>query len=83
MVPTITCPADVVYDGCSTNDALAASGYAFSTDSVFIDEAAFDAIDGVSDANDNCGVLEVAYYDVITNASCPLIIERTWTVYDS
>jgi hypothetical protein len=83
MVPTIVCPVDIEADGCSTSDVLAATGLAFSTDSVFMDEAAYDAIDGSSDASDNCGVLQVAYYDVIDQASCPLTITRTWTVFDS
>ena len=38
MLPTIVCPADVEADGCSTDDVLAATGWAFSTDSVFTDE---------------------------------------------
>ncbi len=83
MLPTIVCPADVEADGCSTDDVLAATGWAFSTDSVFTDEVTYDATDAVSDAADNCGVLRVAYYDVITNTSCPIEITRTWTVFDS
>ena len=84
IAPAITCPADIEADGCTLADVAGIAGtYGFSTDSVTLTEAEFEGLDGVSDASDNCGVLEVTYYDQITNASCPIIIERTWTVFDT
>ena len=85
-IPTITCADDVTGDGCDLTDVDAITGsfgFGFSTDSVYITENEFDNIDINSDANDNCGVFQVSYWDLITNASCPIIIERTWTVFDS
>ena len=84
MLPTITCPADVTYDGCSESELGTLTGWAYSTDSVFMTENDFETnVINPGDAGDNCGVLQVAYYDVVTNASCPIVIERTWTVFDT
>ncbi|MDH3648587.1 MAG: gliding motility-associated C-terminal domain-containing protein [Saprospiraceae bacterium] len=81
--PTIVCPADVTADGCTTADIDGATGLPFSSVEQTIDEVTFDGLDSTSDAADNCGVLEVRYIDAITNPSCPLIVERTFTVYDT
>ncbi|MBK8503060.1 MAG: gliding motility-associated C-terminal domain-containing protein [Saprospiraceae bacterium] len=83
QVPTITCPSDDIGEGCDVSAVLGISGLAFSTIQVTIDEATFDALDVPSEASDLCGILEVRYVDVITQPSCPLIIERTFTAYDS
>ena len=84
IAPTITCPADIEADACTLADVGGvAGGYGFSTDSVTLTEVEFEGLDGVSDAADNCGVLEVTYWDNVVNTSCPIIIERTWTVFDT
>ncbi|MDH3650937.1 MAG: PKD domain-containing protein, partial [Saprospiraceae bacterium] len=84
--PTITCPDDIVTDGCSTADIITVSGLAYSTSAVQISTATFLALPSTivaPDVADNCGISYITYQDVITNASCPLIVERTFTVVDS
>ena len=81
--PSITCPGLITGEGCTTADVQAITGFIFSTDTVVIDAADFNAIDFVSSVFDNCGIREVNYFDNIIQASCPLQIERTFTVYDS
>jgi hypothetical protein len=83
QAPTIVCPADDIGEGCDVSAVLGISGLAFSTIQVTIDEATFDGLDGLSETSDLCGILEVRYVDVIIQPSCPLIIERTFTAYDS
>ena len=50
---------------------------------VIIDENVFDALDIPSEASDVCGVAEIRYVDAIIQPSCPIVIERTFTVLDS
>ncbi len=81
--PTISCPANVTGEGCSTADVLSISGLAFSTSSVTITEATFEALDASSDAFDNCGIEEVQYIDSRSDSPCEIAITRTFTVIDS
>jgi len=81
--PIIICPNDITGEGCDDSDVLAISGLAYSTVPVVITETVFEGLDGTSDASDNCGIREINYVDVITNPSCPLIIQRTFTAIDS
>ena len=56
--PTIICPADIVADGCTLADVAGLAGsYGFSTIAVTLTEVEYEALDGVSDVADNCGVL--------------------------
>ena len=73
-----TCPAnDLNLIGCSVAD-LAGDNYpAYSTTEVFVDIEDFDG----GEADDNCGVVSYSYQDV-SGGSCPLVVTRTWKVYD-
>ncbi len=81
--PTIICPESITREGCDVSALLNETGLAFSTVEITIDEQTFDGLDAVSAADDVCGILEVRYIDVISQASCPLVVTRTFTAYDS
>ena len=70
-----TCPVDdLILTGCSVDD-LPVAYPAYSATEVFV--ASFAGI-----ATDNCGVVSYSYQDV-SSGSCPLVVTRTWTVYDA
>ena len=73
------CPEDdFALEGCDT-DVLEDYEYPeFSTTEVFVDIADFYG----GEAEDNCGVVSYSYQDV-SSGSCPLVVTRTWTVYDA
>ena len=81
--PTIVCPDEVSGEGCDVSAVLGISGLDYSAIEVTIDEVTFDALDVPSEAFDVCGILEVRYSDAIVQPSCPLLIDRTFTAYDS
>ena len=81
--PDIICAADVTLEGCNTGDLGALTGLDFATVETFIDEFTFENAILPGQVSDNCGILEVGYIDAIINPSCPLIIERLFTAYDS
>ena len=81
--PDIICAADVILEGCNTGDLGALTGLDFATVETFIDEFTFENATLPGQVSDNCGILEIGYVDNIVNPSCPLIIERLFTAYDS
>ncbi len=82
VVPEVTCPANINTEGCTVADIVTVSGLAFSTVPVVITEATFEALDGLSDAYDSCGVRDVTYVDVLSADSCLYQVTRTFTVAD-
>lgn len=76
----ITCPIDQNIEGCDStalpmnppfSSTLATSSYAEFSDGI-----------NQGDATDNCGIISVTYIDVAVGV-CPMVITRTWTVYDA
>ena len=76
----VTCPVDQNIEGCDTM-AIALSP-AFSSTLATSDYSVFADGTNQGDATDNCGVVRVTYIDV-ASGTCPLVITRTWTIYDA
>ena len=81
--PTIICPADISVEACSLDDLISITSLEFSSIERSITKSEFDLLDGVSFADDICGIFEVGYVDEIIQANCPIIVRRTFTAYDS
>lgn len=81
--PTIICPDNILINACSTDDLLEETTLEFSSIERFMSKEEFDALDPLSLADDPCGVERVGYVDEIVSENCPLVIDRTFTVYDS
>ncbi|WP_347839516.1 HYR domain-containing protein [uncultured Draconibacterium sp.] len=75
-----TCPVDQNIEGCDTT--VATLSPAFSSTLTETDYATFSDATNQGVANDNCAIVRVTYIDV-ANGTCPLVITRTWTVYDA
>jgi gliding motility-associated-like protein len=81
--PSIVCPADITVQACALDDLLGLTSLEFSSIERTISKAAFDALDDISLADDICGIREVGYIDEVVQQNCPVIVRRTFTVYDS
>ncbi len=82
--PTISCPADVTIEACSTDDLVnvaEVAQFGYSETPVIITLS--DLISMGGNAGDNCGIALIEYQDELIDPLCPIIIERTFTVYDS
>ncbi len=82
-LPVITCPSDLTGEGCDVSVVETLSGLPFSPVTVILSEVQFQQLNVPGSVSDNCGIAEINYVDVIDQASCPLIITRTFTVIDS
>jgi len=76
----IDCPADQTVEGCDSTAATLSP--AFSNVLAETDYATFADAINQGNATDNCAIVRVTYIDV-TAGTCPLVITRTWTVYDA
>jgi hypothetical protein len=79
IAPTISCPADVAYDA-QLNELKVLSGLEYAETELQIATASLAAL-GIT-ASDNCILNRVTYKDVKTGI-CPVVIARTFTVYDA
>ncbi|GAB1451517.1 hypothetical protein MASR2M47_15730 [Draconibacterium sp.] len=71
-------PRDLL--GC---DTLALTGPVFSSIGAASTYAEFSNTINLGAATDNCGIDSVTYIDVISAGICPIVITRTWTVFDA
>ena len=83
--PTIICPAPVVGPGCSPDDLAALTPWPYSPIPISITEFEFDNSDGAggAEANDNCGIADLTYFDVFSTTPCEISVLRTFIVSDS
>ncbi len=83
--PVITCPSDEVFDGCSTDDLASLTPWPYSAIPALITEAEFDNSDGAggAEAEDNCGIDSLTYFDQVVYNPCEILITRTFVVKDS
>lgn len=79
IAPTISCPADVAFDA-QLNELKVLSGLEYAETELQIATASFAAL-GIT-ASDNCILNRVTYKDIKTGI-CPVVITRTFTVYDA
>jgi|GEM_PF-3961311 len=78
--PTITsCPITRTIEGCAPS---AITGPSFSSISAASTEAEFENATNQGNASDLCGITSVNYIDVAIG-SCPVIVTRTWTLYNA
>ncbi|WP_170111412.1 HYR domain-containing protein, partial [Mangrovibacterium marinum] len=75
--PEVTCVARNL-EGCDTN---VITGPAISETTANSSYAEFINATNQGTATDNCSIAGVEYVDVV-NGSCPIVVTRTWTVYD-
>ena len=74
-----TCAVPLDITGCDIN---AITSPAFSADTAYSSYAEFSDATNQGDATDNCGIVVVNYYDEYAG-SCPIVVTRTWTLYDA
>jgi hypothetical protein len=74
----INCPDSLTFDGCDTTVVLTP---VFSSSTATSSYNEFNVTNG-GVAIDNCGIDSVTYIDVAAG-TCPIIITRTWTVFDA
>lgn len=67
-------------NGCST---ASISGPAFSAISAVSSYPEFSNATNKGVASDNCAITTVTYKDVVTSASCPVVVTRTWSLGDA
>lgn len=75
-----SCAVARTMDGCSTS---AITGPAYNANVTASTYNEFHDATNQGVATDNCSITSVSYQDVITNASCPIIVKRTWTLKDA
>lgn len=83
VAPTLICPVNVVLEACGVYDLATNSqvgNLEYSETVRIISVGEIQAIGG--DANDNCGIDSLYYYDV-QSGSCPIIVTRTFVATDS
>jgi len=76
----VTCPLDQTIEGCDSTAATLSP--AFSSTLAETDYATFSDATNQGVGTDNCDIVRVTYIDV-SAGTCPLVITRTWTVYDA
>lgn len=82
-LPTMTCPGPVTIDGCSVSDLATSAAVGNLEFSPTIRDITLLEMQGAGgNANDNCGIDSLYYFDV-WNSSCPIEITRTFVVVDS
>ncbi|MEY8848927.1 SprB repeat-containing protein, partial [Psychroserpens sp. XS_ASV72] len=78
--PTITAPDDFTVEGCNYN---ALPDLAYSTTEQTINIGLLQTAQGGNgSANDDQGIATITYIDSTISTSCPIVIERTFTVTD-
>ncbi|MEZ5104641.1 MAG: HYR domain-containing protein [Draconibacterium sp.] len=76
----VTCPVDQNFEGCdSTSTSISP---VFSGTLATSSYAEFSDAGNQGEATDNCAIVTVTYIDV-ASGTCPMVITRTWTVYDA
>jgi hypothetical protein len=75
----VTCALDQNIEGCDTTTVL---NPAYSGTTAVSSYAVFSDATNQGVATDNCAIVRVTYIDV-SAGTCPLVITRTWTVYDA
>jgi hypothetical protein len=73
-----TCPSNLTFEGCDTTYGLTP---AFSSTTATSSYTEFN-ITNLGAATDNCVIDSVTYIDV-ADGTCPVVITRTWTVFDA
>ncbi len=76
--PSIDCPADTTFEGCSTNDIMGNSTLVYSESSTVISVANFEAEGGVVISN-GCGIKQISYQDSKSGTN-PIIVTRVFTI---
>ncbi|WP_163709900.1 HYR domain-containing protein, partial [Mangrovibacterium lignilyticum] len=75
--PVVSCTVRNL-EGCDTE---VITGPAFSDTIAVSDSVQFTDAINLGTASDNCSIAGVEYVDVVSG-TCPIIVTRTWTVYD-
>lgn len=79
--PIITnCPETLDFDACSTDVITEPAFSAVVANSSYTE---FSNATNNGAATDNCVIDSVTYIDVISGGICPIVITRTWTVFDA
>ncbi len=82
--PVVVCPPDQILEACDVSDLALATQvgqFGYSEDPVTITLSELVALGG--SASDNCGIERIEYQDAVIDDNCPILIERSFTVYDS
>ncbi len=82
--PTISVPATIVFEGCSTSDITSTNAVFVYSDTQSGDVQTVFASNSDYNADDDFNIQSITYIDVITSVdNCPLTISRTFTITDN